>query len=400
MEQGEYKVGLDTLFKILQVFDLKMGEFFGETEPARRPRVARARRRLRRPFGGGPPRSARFRPVQEAQQQEEPARSATSSRSSAEGKLRERAPDGLTIDGSEARPAVNERRKHLEFLRKTAREAIWSGDYERALTLYDDGLGARPLLEGPRPRRSLHLQPRDHADRDGPAGLRPLAAQGDRAPQSVELQRCARRLRLGQRARGRAASSRARASTRSRRSRKSRDLGLEELTGNVAQPAREPRAAREPLRGGARPLRRGRSSALEAEGESALPPGRRRHRQPRLLPHRSRPTSTSGCRSSSARSRLLDDLGARQAMDYPSLDLCFANVKMRALRRGGGAGDGARSGSARSSAARTSSRTRTTCSPKRTPRWAARAEADEQYDALAATIPISPPSSTTCVRSA
>jgi transcriptional regulator with XRE-family HTH domain len=34
MEQGEYKVGLDTLFKILQVFDLKMGEFFGETERA------------------------------------------------------------------------------------------------------------------------------------------------------------------------------------------------------------------------------------------------------------------------------------------------------------------------------------------------------------------------------
>jgi transcriptional regulator with XRE-family HTH domain len=33
MEQGEYKVGLDTLFKILQVFELKMGEFFGETEP-------------------------------------------------------------------------------------------------------------------------------------------------------------------------------------------------------------------------------------------------------------------------------------------------------------------------------------------------------------------------------
>ena len=35
MEQGEYKVGLDTLFKILQVFDLKMGEFFGETEGPR-----------------------------------------------------------------------------------------------------------------------------------------------------------------------------------------------------------------------------------------------------------------------------------------------------------------------------------------------------------------------------
>jgi len=34
MEQGEYRVGLDTLFKILHVFDLKMGEFFGETEKA------------------------------------------------------------------------------------------------------------------------------------------------------------------------------------------------------------------------------------------------------------------------------------------------------------------------------------------------------------------------------
>jgi transcriptional regulator with XRE-family HTH domain len=32
MEQGEYKVGLDTLFKILQVFDLKMGEFFEESD--------------------------------------------------------------------------------------------------------------------------------------------------------------------------------------------------------------------------------------------------------------------------------------------------------------------------------------------------------------------------------
>jgi len=35
---------------------------------------------------------------------------------------------------------VSERRKHLEFLRKTAREALWAGDYERALTLYEDGL--------------------------------------------------------------------------------------------------------------------------------------------------------------------------------------------------------------------------------------------------------------------
>ena len=30
MEQGEYKVGLDTLFKILQVFELSMSHFFEE----------------------------------------------------------------------------------------------------------------------------------------------------------------------------------------------------------------------------------------------------------------------------------------------------------------------------------------------------------------------------------
>ncbi len=35
---------------------------------------------------------------------------------------------------------MTERRKHLEFLRKTARDAIWAGDYERALSLYEDGL--------------------------------------------------------------------------------------------------------------------------------------------------------------------------------------------------------------------------------------------------------------------
>jgi tetratricopeptide (TPR) repeat protein len=35
---------------------------------------------------------------------------------------------------------MSDRRKHLEFLRKTAKDAIWSGDYDRALTLYEDGL--------------------------------------------------------------------------------------------------------------------------------------------------------------------------------------------------------------------------------------------------------------------
>lgn len=32
MEQGEYKVGLDTLLRILQTFDLSIGDFFEETD--------------------------------------------------------------------------------------------------------------------------------------------------------------------------------------------------------------------------------------------------------------------------------------------------------------------------------------------------------------------------------
>jgi transcriptional regulator with XRE-family HTH domain len=34
MEQGEYKVGLDTLLRILQTFDMGIGEFFEETNRA------------------------------------------------------------------------------------------------------------------------------------------------------------------------------------------------------------------------------------------------------------------------------------------------------------------------------------------------------------------------------
>jgi transcriptional regulator with XRE-family HTH domain len=34
MENGEYKVGLDTLFRILQVFELSMSRFFEEAAPA------------------------------------------------------------------------------------------------------------------------------------------------------------------------------------------------------------------------------------------------------------------------------------------------------------------------------------------------------------------------------
>jgi tetratricopeptide (TPR) repeat protein len=35
---------------------------------------------------------------------------------------------------------MSDRSKHLEFLRRTAREAVWSGDFDRALALLEEGL--------------------------------------------------------------------------------------------------------------------------------------------------------------------------------------------------------------------------------------------------------------------
>jgi transcriptional regulator with XRE-family HTH domain len=42
MENGEYKVGLDTLFKILQVFELSMSRFFEEPAPPASPEPTQA----------------------------------------------------------------------------------------------------------------------------------------------------------------------------------------------------------------------------------------------------------------------------------------------------------------------------------------------------------------------
>ena len=66
MEQGEYKVGLDTLFKILQVFDLKMGEFFEETEEPAEEETRGAPDRDPRPVRRGTPGGPGLRPLQEA----------------------------------------------------------------------------------------------------------------------------------------------------------------------------------------------------------------------------------------------------------------------------------------------------------------------------------------------
>jgi transcriptional regulator with XRE-family HTH domain len=72
MEQGEYKVGLDTLFKILQVFDLKMGEFFGETESPSEPETRDLVRDFRELSGDAQREVRDFVRFKKLQEQEQP----------------------------------------------------------------------------------------------------------------------------------------------------------------------------------------------------------------------------------------------------------------------------------------------------------------------------------------
>ena len=219
MEQGEYKVGLDTLFKILQVFDLKMGEFFGETEIARGARSARSRRRVPAisPTRRGR-RSATSCASRSSRSRSEPAlgrRLAPSRKKSLElpGRC------GLECRDQGPRPPdMSDRRKHLEFLRKTAKDAIWSGDYERALTLYEDGLALarswkdRELEDLFTCNRATTLLEMDRQDFDL------VAAEGDRPAQpGAAPTACSRRTSRahahevrGEYAQGRASTRRAR----------------------------------------------------------------------------------------------------------------------------------------------------------------------------------------------
>src|SRR6266536_3606987 len=143
---------------------------------------------------------------------------------------------------------MSERRKHLEFLRKTAKEAIWAGDYERALFYAQTALA------------------------------------------------------------------------------KSRDLGLEELTGTslnllASLELHESRFE------AARDLFQEAVERLESQGESLS-------RQAAVATdnlgycHIALDRVGVGLPLVHRSLSVLESLGARQAMDYPALDLCFAHVKL------------------------------------------------------------------------
>jgi tetratricopeptide (TPR) repeat protein len=223
---------------------------------------------------------------------------------------------------------VNERRKHLEFLRKTAREAIWAGDYERALTLYDDGLTLarswkdRDLEDLFTCNRATTLIEMDRRDFDL-ARLKEILL---RNPFSFNGVLAAYVSANAHEARGEYTRARFYAQTALT---KSRELRLEELTGSALNLLAN-LELHESRFDAARDLFAEALARLEAEGESLSRPAAIVADNLGYC-HIALDHIDDGLPLVERSLTLLDELGARQAMDYPSLDLCFANVKMKHL---------------------------------------------------------------------
>lgn len=220
---------------------------------------------------------------------------------------------------------MSERRKHLEFLRKTARDAIWAGDYERALTLYDDGLALarawkdRDLEDLFTCNRATTLIEMDRGDFD----LSKLKEIVLRNPSGYNGVLAAYVSANAHEARGEHARARFYAQTALA---KARELRLDELTGTSLN-LLATLELHESHFEAARDLFEESLARLESEGESLS-------RQAAVAAD-----NLGYCHIALERMELgvplvhrslsvLDSLGARQAMDYPSLDLCFACVKM------------------------------------------------------------------------
>ena len=226
---------------------------------------------------------------------------------------------------------MTERRKHLEFLRKTARDAIWAGDYERALSLYEDGLALarswkdRDLEDLFTCNRATTLLEMDRQDFDL-SGLKEILLRSPTSPNGV-LAAYASAHAHEVRGEFSRATFYAQAALQ-----KSRDLGLEEWT-----------AASMNLLANLE-LRESRFESAKTLFEEAL--GRLEERGDGLSREGAVVSDNLGyCHIAMDRVEvglpyvqraisLLDSLGARQAMDYPCLDLCFAMLKQEKLDQG------------------------------------------------------------------
>ena len=233
---------------------------------------------------------------------------------------------------------MSNRSKHLEFLRKTALDAVWSGDYERALSLSDDGVCLARAWKD-RDWEDLFTCNRVTA-------LIEMNRQDFDLGQIKEILLRSSSSRNGVRAAYIAATAHEARGEYERASfyahtalQKSRDLGLDELTGTSLN-LLATLELHESRFESARELFQEALERLEANGESLS-------RQAAVASdnlgycHIALDRVDIGVPLVEHSLSVLDGLGFRQAMDYPSLDLCFANVKRNRLAEAESWGKGA-----------------------------------------------------------
>lgn len=226
---------------------------------------------------------------------------------------------------------MTDRRKHLEFLRKTARDAIWAGDYERALSLYEDGLGLarswkdRNLEDLFTCNRATTLLEMDRQDFDLSA-LKEILLRSPSSPNGV-LAAYASAHAHEVRGEFTRAAFYAQAALE-----KSRDLGLDEWTAAAINLLANLQL-KESRFESAKVLFEEALDRLESSGEGLS-------REGAVISdnlgycHIALDRVEIGVSYVQKAISLLDSLGARQAMDYPALDLCFAMLKLEKLEQG------------------------------------------------------------------
>lgn len=220
---------------------------------------------------------------------------------------------------------MSDRRKHLEFLRKTAKDAIWSGDYERALTLYEDGLALarswkdREIEDLFTCNRATTLLEMDRQDFDLSA-LKEIVLRSPGSPNAVLAAYASAH---AHEVRGEYAKATFYAQSALQ---KSRDMRLEDWTAASLNllanlELHESRFVE------ARTLFEEALEEFDAKGQS-------QSREAAVVAdnlgycHIALDAVPIGLPLVHRSLSLLESLGSRQAMDYPCLDLCFASLKM------------------------------------------------------------------------
>ena len=223
---------------------------------------------------------------------------------------------------------MSERRKHLEFLRKTAKDAIWSGDYERAQTLYEDGLALarswkdRELEDLFTCNRATTLLEMDRQDFDL-SRLKEIVLRSPGSPNAVLAAYASAHAHEVRGEYGKATFYAQGALL------KSRELGLEEWTAaslNLLANLELHESRFEQARG----LFQEALDRFEAEGKAESA-------QAAIVAdnlgycHIALDALPVGVPLVQRALTLLEGLGTRQAMDYPCLDLCYASLKLERM---------------------------------------------------------------------